>query len=86
MARKVPFAISAQLFGIALARNQRGQHGAPRRAQDIGGHAGQLDVRGLEQLLNPVRFRGSRLGQGLPIPRQIPQLTDRLRWNEAPAQ
>ena len=68
------------------ARHQRLEDLPPRLAQDVGGDRGQLDVRPLQRLPQPVR-----LGRVLPdqrgaVSRQFPQLPLRPVGDEAPLQ
>jgi hypothetical protein len=66
-----------------LTFGQRLQHAHSRDAEDITGHAGQLDVGSLQDLQQPVAFGAAALHQLAPVARQITQFPDGLRGHEA---
>ena len=68
---------------VVLAGDQRLDHGPARDAQHVGGDAGQLDVGVLQHLLDAVGHRGPVADQLGPLPRQVAQLADRRRRDEA---
>ena len=72
-----------QLPRIGLPGDQRLQHISARDPQDVCRHAGQLDVSVLQHLLDAVGRGSPLLEQLRPLPRQVAQLADRLRWHEA---
>jgi len=78
---------AARKIGDLLRRcrslDQRPQHGPPGHAQHIGGDAGQLDVGGLQQLLQPVALGALALHQLAPVAQQLTQGSQRLRRHEA---
>ena len=54
-----------------MVGNEGLQHGAPRHAQDVRGHAGQLDVGTFQDFLHPV-------DQGRPFPHEISAVARQL--------
>ena len=69
---------------VALAGNQRGQHGPTRDTEHIGGDRVQLDPAILQRLLDALVLAGMGLDEPLAVAGQVPQLADRERWHEVP--
>jgi hypothetical protein len=72
-------ASAASVFRVPFAGDQRGQHGPPGDPEDVAGHHRQLDLRVLEQLLDPVLLRRAGGHQIDPVAGQVPQPAD-LGW------
>ena len=68
------------------ARDQRLQHGSPGHAQDVRRHRRELDPGVLQHLVKPVGFPLPLLDQSLAIAREVAQLANRRRGNEAAPQ
>ena len=81
-----PVAEGGELVRGALSGHQRGQEPPARRPHQIGDHAGYLQQRVLEDLLNPALVPGLVLGQPGAQPGQRPQVADRLGRDERAAQ
>jgi hypothetical protein len=73
--RKLPAQSAArelgENLGIGGALGQGLEHGAPRNAEDIAGHRGQLDAGVLQGFVEPVRHAGAILDQRLAVPREV---------------
>jgi hypothetical protein len=65
-----------QHLGVALASDQRLQHGPAGDAEDVGGHRPKLDQGVLQQLLQPLLVAGALLGQVGAQPGVVPQPAD----------
>jgi hypothetical protein len=74
-----------QQLGVAHAGDQGPKHRPAGDAQDVGGHARQLDAGVLQQLLQPLRLAGALLDDGLAVAGEVAQLPDRRGWHEAGA-
>ena len=68
---------------LGRARGKRLQHRHAGDAEDVAGHAGQLDAGALQQLQHPVALRRPRLDQRPPGAHQLAQVADRRRRHEA---
>ena len=73
----------SQDLGITLASDQRCEHPPSRLAEDVGGHAGELDQSILEQLLDSLLVPGAVLDEVDPEPGVVAQLADLGRRDEA---
>jgi len=71
-----------QHLRVAGAAHQRGQHVAAGAAEDVAGHAGQLDPGVLQDLVQPLRLPGALLDLRLAVAGQVAQLADRLGRHE----
>ena len=71
---------------VPLAAPQGAQHGAARSSEDVRGDQPELDVGRLQELPHAVRLRGPLLNEELAVAREIAQLADGLRRDEARAQ
>jgi hypothetical protein len=68
------------------ALNERVEHRPPALAEDVGRDAVELDAGVLQRLVQPLRFTFALGDLRAPIPRQQPQIPDRLGRHEARAQ
>jgi hypothetical protein len=78
--------MSCGIFFCNLPRGQSAQHVPTAGSENVCGHAGQLHVAGLQQLLDAIRLVGSLLDQRLAIARQFAQLADLLGRDKAGAE
>jgi hypothetical protein len=76
----------SELRRVVLARDERLEHRAPRRAERIGGDRRELHIRIFQHLLDPIRDAIALLTEGDPIAREIPQLGDRRGRDETALQ
>jgi hypothetical protein len=72
-----------QLLRVGFASDERIEDRAPALAEDVADHAGDLDVRVLEYLLDPVRVLDDLATELLARSPQVTDLLDRRRWDEA---
>jgi len=73
-----------QDLGVALAGQQRGQHGPSGDPEDVAGDHRELDLRVLQQLLHQLLFSGSPRHQIGAVAGQVPQAADRRRHEAWP--
>ena len=74
-----------QALGIALAGDQRPEDGAPAGAEQVGDHAGDLEVGVFQRLLDAQGVASHLANQLFAGARQVTQLLDRLGRHEARA-
>lgn len=72
-----------QRLGIALPDNQRIEHVPPTFASHITGDRRQLEVSGLQHLVESIDLLCTLLHDGLAVTGQLAQLADRLRGENA---
>ena len=82
-AAETPAAEFGKMARIRLTGDHRLEDAPPTGAQDVRDHRGQLDVRLLQHRLEALRMPHDLAAQLLARPRQIAQVLDRLRRDEA---
>src|SRR5262245_58016151 len=86
LAAHPPLGQVGQLLGRAGAGDQRLEHRPRRHPEDVGDDTGELDVRGLEDLLHAVSFSRAVLDQPRAVAHDVAQLALRRRRHEAAAE
>ena len=72
----------SQHYRVTLALDQGFEHGPPRNPGDVGGDRRQFDAGVFQQLLQPLDLLGPGPHEGGAGAGQVPELTDRFRWDE----
>src|SRR5437867_772747 len=80
---ETPLREFGHLLGGGFTLENRPQHTHPGNAENIAGDAGELDVRGLQELEEAVALGRPALDDLASIPQEVAKLTDWLRRDEA---
>ena len=83
LAPQAPLGQLGQPLRVILAVDDRPDHGPARDPQHVAGDVAQLDVGVLQHLLDPVGHRGAVADQLGPLSRQVAELADLRRRDEA---
>jgi hypothetical protein len=73
---QLPLGQLRQLSHVLLSLRQGAEHQPPTEAQDVTGYLPQLDIRALDQFLDPIGYRRVFDHQCLPVPDQLSHLPD----------